>query len=238
MLAAHAQIIAIAPAAINRAVPVFTGAGAWTLDMALLLMLLLCLCASYSEGFAFAFGGAAAARRLGSVKVRMAKELPEPQLRIGHGFDIHRLVEGTKLVVGGVTIPFHLGADAHSDGDAMYHSIVDAILGALTCEGDIGQLFPDNDPTWKGADSSIFMKEAYKRMDKRGYRIGNLDITLILQTPKVKDIKAAMKSNIVELLNTCDNRVNIKARTHEKVDSIGESKSYACHVVVILEKNN
>jgi 2-C-methyl-D-erythritol 2,4-cyclodiphosphate synthase len=120
----------------------------------------------------------------------------------------------------------------------MYHSIVDAILGALTCEGDIGQLFPDNDPTWKGADSSIFMKEAYKRMDKRGYRIGNLDITLILQTPKVKDIKAAMKSNIVELLNTCENRVNIKARTHEKVDSIGESKSYACHVVVILEKNN
>jgi 2-C-methyl-D-erythritol 2,4-cyclodiphosphate synthase len=157
-------------------------------------------------------------------------------LRIGHGFDIHRLVEGTKLVVGGVTIPFHLGADAHSDGDAMYHSIVDAILGALTCEGDIGQLFPDNDPTWKGADSSIFMKEAFKRMDKRGYRIGNLDITLILQTPKVKDIKPAMKDNIVALLQTAEDRVNIKARTHEKVDSIGESKSYACHVVVILEK--
>ena len=165
-----------------------------------------------------------------------AVSLPEPALRIGHGFDIHRLVEGTKLVVGGVTIPFHLGADAHSDGDAMYHSIVDAILGALTCEGDIGQLFPDNDPTWKGADSSIFMKEAFKRMDKRGYRIGNLDITLILQTPKVKDIKPAMKDNIVALLQTAEDRVNIKARTHEKVDSIGESKSYACHVVVILEK--
>lgn len=170
-------------------------------------------------------------------RVSMAVDSIEPPLRIGHGFDIHRLIEGTPLVIGGVKIPFHLGADAHSDGDAMYHSIVDAILGALTCEGDIGQLFPDNDPTWKGADSSIFMKEAYKRMDKRGYRIGNLDVTLILQTPKVKDIKQGMKDNIVQLLHTSENRVNIKARTHEKVDSIGESKSYACHVVVILEKN-
>jgi len=178
------------------------------------------------------------ASKSGMVRSRLSAAviLPEPSLRIGHGFDIHRLIEGTKLVVGGVTIPFHLGADAHSDGDAMYHSIVDAILGALTGEGDIGQLFPDNDPAWKGADSSIFMKEAFKRMDKRGYRIGNLDITLILQTPKVKDIKPEMKNNIVALLQTAENRVNIKARTHEKVDSIGESRSYACHVVVILEK--
>lgn len=172
---------------------------------------------------------------LSSTLLRANALSDEPALRIGHGFDIHRLIEGTKLVIGGVTIPFHLGADAHSDGDAMYHSIVDAILGALTLP-DIGQLFPDNDPNWKGADSSIFMKEAYKRMDERGYRIGNLDVTLILQTPKVKDIKAAMKENIVALLHSVDNRVNIKARTHEKVDSIGESRSYACHVVVILEK--
>jgi 2-C-methyl-D-erythritol 2,4-cyclodiphosphate synthase len=159
----------------------------------------------------------------------------EPLLRIGHGFDIHRLIEGTKLVIGGEEIPFKLGADAHSDGDAMYHSIVDAILGALTLP-DIGQLFPDNDPNWKGADSSIFMEEAYRRMTDRGYRIGNVDVTLILQTPKVKDIKPAMKENIVRLLRTNDGRVNIKARTHEKVDSIGESRSYACHVVVLLEK--
>eukprot|EP01036_Dinobryon_divergens_P025212 gene25212-33738_t len=161
--------------------------------------------------------------------------LKEPVLRIGHGFDIHRLIEGSKLVIGGVEIPFHLGADAHSDGDALYHSVVDSILGALALP-DIGQLFPDNDPTWKGADSSIFMKEAYKKMSERGYRIGNLDVTLILQTPKVKDIKPLMKQNLVSLLHTTDSRVNIKARTHEKVDSIGESRSYACHVVVILEK--
>eukprot|EP01035_Chromulina_nebulosa_P020238 gene20238-26275_t len=161
--------------------------------------------------------------------------IDEPTIRIGHGFDIHRLIEGTKLVIGGVTIPYHLGADAHSDGDALYHCVVDAILGALNLP-DIGQIFPDNDPKWKGADSSIFMIEAYNRMIERGYRISNLDVTLILQSPKVKDIKPSMKENIVKLLHTADNRVNIKARTHEKVDSIGESKSYACHAVVLLEK--
>ncbi|CAM9448944.1 unnamed protein product, partial [Phaeothamnion confervicola] len=104
-------------------------------------------------------------------------------MRIGHGFDIHRLAVGKPLVIGGVTIPFEKGAEAHSDGDVIYHSIVDAILGALTLP-DIGQLFPDNDPTWKGADSSVFMEKAYRCMDDRGYRIGNVDVTLILQRPK------------------------------------------------------
>ena len=118
----------------------------------------------------------------------------------------------------------------------MVCSIVDSILGALTLP-DIGQLFPDNDQRWKGANSEIFMEEAYKRMNDRGYKISNLDITLILQSPKVKDIKPAMKANIVRLLRTADDRVNIKARTHEKVDSIGEGNSYACHVVVLLQKN-
>ena len=159
----------------------------------------------------------------------------EPALRIGHGFDIHRLKEGTPLVIAGVTLPYHLGADAHSDGDAVYHSVVDAILGALTLP-DIGQLFPDNDPDWKGADSSIFMKEAYKRMSERGYRIGNVDVTLILQKAKVMDYKPAMKENIVNLLHTTPGRVNVKARTHEKVDSVGEGRSYSCHVVCVLEK--
>ena len=160
----------------------------------------------------------------------------EPALRIGHGFDIHRLEDnGKPLVIGGVTIPFEKGCDAHSDGDAVYHSVVDAILGALTLP-DIGQLFPDNDPTLSGADSSMFMKEAYKKMNERGYRIGNVDVTLILQRPKVAAIKPAMKDNIVKLLHTTANRVNVKARTHEKVDSVGESRSYACHVVCILEK--
>ena len=100
-----------------------------------------------------------------------------------HETDVRRLVEGPPLVIGGVTIPHSKGADAHSDGDALYHSVVDAILGALTLP-DIGQLFPDNDPRWKGADSSVFMEEAFRRMEERGYRIGNLDVTLILQAPK------------------------------------------------------
>lgn len=139
-------------------------------------------------------------------------------------------------MVAGVEIPYELGADAHSDGDAVYHSIVDAILGALSTNKDIGMLFPDNDPQWKGADSSIFMIEAVKVMEDRGYQVGNLDVTLILQKPKVMDYKPAMKENIVRLLKTVENRVNVKARTHEKVDSVGECRSYECHVVVTLEK--
>lgn len=118
----------------------------------------------------------------------------------------------------------------------LLYSIVDSILGALGLP-DIGQLFPDNDPTWKNADSSIFMEEAYKRMSELGYKIGNVDVTLILQSPKVKDFKPAMRQNIIRLLRASEERVNIKARTHEKVDSIGEGRSYACHVVVLLEKD-
>ncbi|CAM9618483.1 unnamed protein product [Discosporangium mesarthrocarpum] len=154
---------------------------------------------------------------------------------IGHGFDIHRLIEGKELVIGGVNIPYDKGADAHSDGDVIYHSVVDAILGALGLP-DIGQIFPDNDPKWSGADSSIFMEEAYKRMVERGYHVGNVDVTLILQKPKVMDIKPQMKANIVRLLQTSERRVNVKARTHEKVDAVGEGKAMACHVVVLLER--
>ena len=160
----------------------------------------------------------------------------EPLIRMGHGYDIHRLKEGGKLVIAGVDIPYELGADAHSDGDAVYHSIVDAILGALSTNKDIGMLFPDNDPQWKGADSSIFMNEAVKIMKERDYKIGNVDVTLILQKPKVKDFKEPMKANVVKLLETTPNRVNIKARTHEKVDSVGECRAYECHVVLTLEK--
>ena len=160
----------------------------------------------------------------------------EPLLRIGHGYDIHRLKDGGKLVIGGVEIPYELGADAHSDGDAVYHSIVDAILGALSTNKDIGMLFPDNDPQWKGADSSVFMIEAVRVMEERGYCLGNCDVTLILQKPKVMEFKAAMKENIVRLLKTTENRVNVKARTHEKVDSVGECRAYEVHVVLTLER--
>ncbi|CAM9786643.1 unnamed protein product, partial [Hapterophycus canaliculatus] len=104
--------------------------------------------------------------RAGRAPSMSSADLEDPPMLIGHGFDIHRLVEGKELVIGGVNIPYELGADAHSDGDVIYHSVVDAILGALGLP-DIGQLFPDNDPDWSGADSSIFMEEAYRRMDNR-----------------------------------------------------------------------
>ena len=164
----------------------------------------------------------------------------EPAIRIGHGFDIHRLAPrdeaGQGCVIGGVTVPdFELGTVAHSDGDVLYHSVTDAILGALTLP-DIGQFFPDTDPRWKGCDSEVFLAEAWKHMDARGYKVSNLDVTLILQKPRVAPIKEQMKDNLVRVLQTSASQVNVKARTHEKVDSIGEGRALSCHAVLVMEK--
>jgi len=182
-------------------------------------------------------------------------------LRIGHGFDIHRMSPreeaGKPVIIGGIEITHkdqkwrdvegkytenkgdyyetQLGVVAHSDGDVIYHSIVDGIFGALTLP-DIGQVFQDTDPRWKGADSSKFMDYAYEIMTKYGYKIGNIDVTLILERPKVASFKPAMKENILKLLNTTSGRVNIKARTHEQVDSVGELRSLSCHVCLTLER--
>jgi 2-C-methyl-D-erythritol 2,4-cyclodiphosphate synthase len=174
----------------------------------------------------------------------------DPLIRVGHGYDIHRMASreeaGQPVVIGGVKFDgsdapdFELGCVAHSDGDVIYHSVVDAILGALTMP-DIGQLFPDNDPRLKGADSSIFMVEAYDRMRKRGYSIGNVDVTLICQKPRVNiehaggQVKEKMIANVARLLKTEESRVNVKARTHEKVDSVGECRALECHVVMVLQ---
>jgi len=176
----------------------------------------------------------------------------QPALRIGHGYDIHRMASreeaGQPVVISGVTFDgstapdFELGCVAHSDGDVVYHSVVDAILGALTLP-DIGQLFPDNDPRLKGANSEIFMTEAYDRMRQRGYRIGNVDVTLICQKPRVnvmhegKQVKELMVDNLARLLQTDLSRVNVKARTHEKVDSVGECRALECHVVLVMERD-
>jgi 2-C-methyl-D-erythritol 2,4-cyclodiphosphate synthase len=157
------------------------------------------------------------------------------QSRIGHGFDLHRLEPGLTLVVGGQRIEHTHGCAAHSDGDVVYHAVVDALLGALGQE-DIGQLFPDNDPRFKGADSSIFMHEAVKRMKQAGYEVGNLDVTVILQRPKLSPHKAAVRANLATLLGTSLEQVNIKGKTHEHVDAIGEGRAIACHVVVLLNR--
>jgi 2-C-methyl-D-erythritol 2,4-cyclodiphosphate synthase len=176
----------------------------------------------------------------------------EPQLRIGHGYDIHRLdkraVAGQLLVIGGVRFDgtdapdSELGVVAHSDGDVIYHSVVDAVLGALSLP-DIGQLFPDNDPKYKGGDSEVFMAEACRMMVDRGYTIGNCDVTLILQRPKVnvehhgRLVKGVMCANVARLLRTTLGRVNVKARTHEQVDAVGEGRAVECHVVLTLERD-
>jgi 2-C-methyl-D-erythritol 2,4-cyclodiphosphate synthase len=153
---------------------------------------------------------------------------------------------GQPVVIAGVafdgsTAPdFELGAVAHSDGDVIYHSVVDAILGALTMP-DIGQLFPDNDPRLKGANSVMFMEEAYSRMRERGYDVGNVDVTLICEKPRInvehagRQVKELMRENVARLLHIDMSQVNVKARTHEKVDSVGECRSLECHVVLTLE---
>mmetsp|Transcript_23481 Transcript_23481/g.51516 ORF Transcript_23481/g.51516 Transcript_23481/m.51516 type:complete len:252 (-) Transcript_23481:50-805(-) len=187
--------------------------------------------------------------------VNLAEWEPEPPVRIGHGFDIHRMTSKTDpevrgpVIVGGVTFEdFDMGIVAHSDGDVVYHSVVDAIFGALTLP-DIGTFFPDTDPRWKGAPSNVFMDEAWRQMDKRGYRISNIDVTIIAQAPRMIvrdhplaepgkpfDYKAEMVENVAELMGCPTSRVNVKARTHEKVDAVGEKRAISCHVVVILER--
>ncbi|KAL9230995.1 hypothetical protein vseg_006273 [Gypsophila vaccaria] len=163
---------------------------------------------------------------------KTSKVLP---FRVGHGFDLHRLEPGYPLIIGGIDIPHDRGCEAHSDGDVLLHCVVDAILGALGLP-DIGQLFPDNDPKWKGADSSVFLKEAVRLMDEAGYELGNLDATLILQRPKLSPHKEVMRANLAALLGADPSVVNLKAKTHEKVDSLGENRSIAAHTVVLLMK--
>ncbi len=155
--------------------------------------------------------------------------------RIGHGFDLHRLEPGRPLIISGLQIEHEVGPVGHSDGDVVYHALTDALLGAVG-EPDIGQLFPDTDPAHAGADSSIFLTEAARRIASAGYRLGNADITVVCQRPKLGPHKQAMAQNIVRLLGCDDGQVNLKAKTHEQVDAIGEGRAIACHAVVLLVK--
>jgi 2-C-methyl-D-erythritol 2,4-cyclodiphosphate synthase len=171
----------------------------------------------------------------------------EPQMRIGHGYDIHKMLSrddvngwGTctpqPAVIGGIVFDeFPLGVLAHSDGDVIYHATTDAILGALGLP-DIGQLFPDNDPRWRGANSEQFFDEAIRLMELRAYRISNVDVTIIAEKPRMAAHKADMKANLVRICHTVPARVNIKARTHEKLDSVGECRALECHVCMLLER--
>lgn len=140
-----------------------------------------------------------------------------------------------KLILGGVDIPHDKGCIAHSDGDALLHTVTDAVLGALGLP-DIGQLFSDRDPRWKGATSDIFLREAVRLMREKGYTVGNLDCTLIIERPKIAPHKGAIRANLCSLLDAHPDSVNIKAKTHEKVDAVGEGRAVECHAVVLLIK--
>ena len=156
-------------------------------------------------------------------------------MRIGHGYDVHRLVADRPLILGGVRVPYELGLLGHSDADVLLHAICDAILGALAL-GDIGKHFPDNDEAFKGIDSRILLQRVIVQMQQHGYAIGNLDATLICQKPKLADHIAAMKANISSDCGCSETQVNVKATTTEKLGFCGRGEGIAAEAVVLLTK--
>jgi 2-C-methyl-D-erythritol 2,4-cyclodiphosphate synthase len=157
-------------------------------------------------------------------------------MRIGHGFDVHRLVTGRKLILGGVEIPFTKGLLGHSDADVLLHAISDAILGAIG-EGDIGRHFPDTDPAYKGASSIKLLRQVMALADGKGYKIGNLDATIIAQRPKLAPYIQEMCTNIAKALDTQQDRINVKATTTEELGFAGRGEGIAAHSVVVLRRN-
>lgn len=155
------------------------------------------------------------------------------QFRIGEGWDIHALVEGRKLMLGGVEIPFHKGLLGHSDADALLHAITDALLGAAAL-GDIGTLFPDTDVQFKGADSAVLLAEAMRQVRAQGLAIGNVDCTVIAQAPKLAAFKLPMRERIASILGITIDQVNVKAKTAEKMGPVGEGLAMEARAVVLL----
>ena len=156
-------------------------------------------------------------------------------MRIGHGYDVHRLVPGRDLILGGVKIDFELGLLGHSDADVLLHAVSDALLGAAGL-GDIGRHFPDTDPKYKGADSLELLKIVAQKVQGAGYRVSNIDVTMIAQRPKLKDHIPQMVKNIAAAVNIAENRVNVKATTEEKLGFTGEGLGMSCHAVCLLEE--
>jgi len=154
-------------------------------------------------------------------------------MRIGHGYDVHRLVEGRKLIMGGVDIPWEKGLLGHSDADVLLHAIADGILGAIG-EGDIGRHFPDTDPAYKGADSLKLLAHVMGLAAERGYRLGNLDATIIAQMPKMAPHIESMRGNIARVLHAAVSQVNVKATTEEGLGFSGAGEGIAAHAVVLM----
>ena len=154
-------------------------------------------------------------------------------MRIGHGYDVHRLVSDRDLILGGVKIPYELGLQGHSDADVLLHAVMDALLGAAALR-DIGYHFPDTDPAYKGADSRVLLRAVGEKIAAAGYQVGNIDVTMIAQKPKLKDYIPTMVANIAEDLKIAENQVNVKATTEEKLGFTGDGSGMSCHAVCLL----
>lgn len=155
-------------------------------------------------------------------------------MRIGHGYDVHRLVEGRKLILGGVEVPYEKGLLGHSDADVLTHAVMDALLGAAGL-GDIGQHFPDSDDRFLGADSLELLRQVCGMLSERGYRIGNVDVTVIAQRPKLAGFIPAMRENLAAVMGLRPEDVNVKATTEEKLGFTGEGLGIAAHAVALIE---
>lgn len=155
-------------------------------------------------------------------------------MRIGHGYDVHRLAEGRKCIIGGVDIPHEKGLLGHSDADVLLHAVMDAVLGAMAA-GDIGGLFPDSDPAYKGADSLALARRVAQVMTERGYRLGNMDATVIAEAPKLAPYIPAMRQNIAAAFGVDADRISVKATTEEGLGFTGSGDGIAAHAVCLLE---
>lgn len=155
-------------------------------------------------------------------------------MRVGHGYDVHRLTEGRKLILGGVEIPYEKGLLGHSDADVLTHAVMDALLGAAGL-GDIGRHFPDNDDRYLGADSLMLLQEVCRLLEEKGYRVGNVDATVIAQRPKLMTFIPEMRRNLARVMNVEEDAVNVKATTEEKLGFTGEGLGIAAHAVALIE---
>ncbi|HVW11489.1 MAG TPA: 2-C-methyl-D-erythritol 2,4-cyclodiphosphate synthase [Bryobacteraceae bacterium] len=158
-----------------------------------------------------------------------------PQFRIGQGWDVHRIATGRKLILGGLEIPSEFGLEGHSDADVLSHAITDAILGAVAL-GDIGMHFPDTDPRWKGADSLVFLRHVCGLASEAGFRIVNVDSTVILERPKLKDWRLPIRESLAKTMGLAVEMVSVKFKTAEKVGPVGEGRSAESQAVVLLER--
>lgn len=158
-------------------------------------------------------------------------------MRIGHGFDVHAFAEGSEITLGGVNIPYHQGLKAHSDGDVVLHALTDALLGAAAL-GDIGRHFPDTDDAYKGVDSRVLLRDALQLVKNKGYQVGNVDVTIMAQAPKMAPHINAMRDNIAADLQVHLDDVNVKATTTENLGFVGRKEGIAVAAVALLEKTN